>query len=68
MKLLLDTGSDISIMNEQTWKKISCLTLRGTKKIARCVSGIKNSKANLVVTYHLLRELSNQKFMFFQVH
>ena len=31
-KLLLEIGSDISIVNEQTWKKIGCPPLKGTKK------------------------------------
>ena len=40
VKLLLDTGSDISIVNEKTCKKIGCPPLRGTKKnkkITRCI-------------------------------
>ena len=41
VKLLLYTGSDISFVNEQTWKKIDCPSLKGTKKIGRGVSGIK---------------------------
>ena len=32
VKLLLDTESGISIVNEQTWKKIGCPPLRATKK------------------------------------
>ena len=32
VKLLLDTGSGISIVNELTWKKIGCPPLRGMKK------------------------------------
>ena len=32
VKLLLDTGSNISIVNEQILKKIGCLPLRSTKE------------------------------------
>lgn len=38
---LLDTGSDISIIDEVTWKKIGFPKLQNTKKIARSVSGNK---------------------------
>ena len=41
LKLLLDTGGDISILNEQPLKKIGCPPLKSTKKkkIAGGVSG-----------------------------
>ena len=39
VKLLLDTGSDISIINEVTWKRIGCTKLEKTSKIAKGVSG-----------------------------
>ena len=35
VKLLLDTGSNISILNGLTWKKIGHPPLRRTKNIAR---------------------------------
>ena len=39
VKLLLDTGSDISIIDEVTWKRIGCPKLEKTSKIAKGVSG-----------------------------
>ena len=39
VKLLLYSGSDISVISEQTWKKIGCPELRRTNKIAKGVSG-----------------------------
>ena len=39
VKLLLDTGSDISILDEVTWKRIGCPKLEKTSKIAKGVSG-----------------------------
>ena len=39
VKLLLDTGSDISIIDEVTWKRIGCPKLKKTSKIAKGVSG-----------------------------
>lgn len=39
VKLLLDTGSDISIIDEVTWKRIGGPKLRKTQKIAKGVSG-----------------------------
>lgn len=41
VKLLLDTGSDISIIDEVTWKRIGCPKLEKTFKIAKGVSGKK---------------------------
>ena len=38
---LLDTGSDISTIDETTWKKIGKPELRNTGKIARGISGSK---------------------------
>ena len=38
---LLDTGSDISTIDETTWKKIGKPKLRNTSKIARGISGSK---------------------------
>ena len=38
VKLLLDSGSDILVINEQTWKKNGCPLLTNTDKIARGVS------------------------------
>ena len=38
---LLDTGSDISTIDETTWKKIGKPELRNTGKIARGISGNK---------------------------
>ena len=38
MKLLLDTGSDISSINEQTLKKIGIPPLKNTEKVALGVS------------------------------
>ena len=38
---LLDTGNDISIIDETTWKKIGKPELRNTGKIARGISGSK---------------------------
>ena len=38
---LLDTGSDISIIDESTWKKIGRPKLLNTVKVARGVSGNK---------------------------
>ena len=38
MKLLLDTGSGISIIDEVTWKRIGCPKLEKTFKIAKGVS------------------------------
>ena len=39
VKLQLDTGSDISIINEETWKKIGTPLLKKTDKVACRVSG-----------------------------
>ena len=40
VKLLFDTGSDISIIDEVTWKRIGCPKLKKkTSKIAKGVSG-----------------------------
>ena len=39
VKLLLDTGSDISIIDEVTWKRIGWPKLEKTSKIAKGVSG-----------------------------
>ena len=39
VKLLLDRGSDISIIDEVTWKRIGCPKLEKTFKIAKGVSG-----------------------------
>ena len=39
VKLQLDTGSDISIINVETWKRIGCPTLEKSYKLARGVSG-----------------------------
>ena len=37
----MDTGSDISTIDETTWKKIGKPELRNTGKIARGISGSK---------------------------
>ena len=39
VKLQLYTGSDISIVNEETWKKIGRPILNPTDKVARGISG-----------------------------
>ena len=39
VKLLFDTNSDISIIDEVTWKRIGCPKLEKTSKIAKGVSG-----------------------------
>ena len=39
VRLQLDTGSDISIINEETWKRIGRPLLTKTNKVARGVSG-----------------------------
>ena len=41
VKMQLDSGSDISIINTQTWKNIGKPTLLKPNKIARTVTGIK---------------------------
>ncbi|GAB1600223.1 uncharacterized protein K02A2.6-like, partial [Argonauta hians] len=41
VKFLLDTGSDLTVINEQAWKRIGSPVLRRTTKIARGVSGKK---------------------------
>ena len=39
IKVLLDSGSDISIINWRTWRKLSKLTLLKTDKTAKSVTG-----------------------------
>ena len=41
MKLQLDTGSDITIINEKTWKKLGKPSLLNLGKVTRGVSGKK---------------------------
>ena len=41
VKMQLDSGSDISIINTQTWKNIGKPTLLKSNKIARTVTGRK---------------------------
>ena len=38
IKLKLDSGSDVSIINLHTWRKLGKLTMIKTNKIARCVT------------------------------
>ena len=38
VKLLLDSGCDISVINEQTWKKIVCSPLTNIDKIKKDLS------------------------------
>ena len=41
IKFQIDTGSDLTIINAETWKKVKCPTLSNSKKIARGVTGEK---------------------------
>ena len=41
IKFQIDTRSDLTIINAETWKKIKCPTLSNSKKIARGVTGEK---------------------------
>ena len=50
VELLLDTGNTISIVNEQTWKKIGCPPLRSTKKSLEVYLG---KKTKFHCKYHL---------------
>ena len=50
VKFQLDTGSDLTIINAETWKRINRLTLITSKKIARGVTGGKSKFLDETVT------------------
>ena len=58
----LDSGSDISIINTQTWKNIGKPTLFKSNKIARAVSG---RKINFVGEGWLHIHFNNKKMRIF---
>ncbi|PIO67683.1 hypothetical protein TELCIR_10558 [Teladorsagia circumcincta] len=39
VRFLLDTGSDITLLNEKTWKKMGSLTLENTNVVVKNASG-----------------------------